>query len=268
MHHVEHYHFPTSPTEPRIGFETQGTASWKEWDRFLTIDGKRAYHIGNVCGTCRFFFSKLENANRTFSATEISKRLEDSKNLLGFDFLSFLSQIFPADDYFVCRIQFKPQLVYPGDKDDYFVKENVDLWGIDGYYGVPHSPQTPYYRDSGTKMGNKRLLINFIVPLHQPGTLDLKRVNYYAERNFDGSIPTALAISILDIKAPALVEKRDDAELEHWCLAHYLIDGHHKIHAAAREGKECSLLSFISRKQSFGGEEALYTLSEELNLQN
>ena len=263
MDHVEHFHFPTTAPQPRIGFERQGTPQWKEWDRFLTIDGKRAYHLGNICGTCHFFFSKLENANRTFSATEISKRLEENKELLDAGFLSFVSQIFPSDDYFVCQIRFKPKLVYPGDKTDYFSKECTDLFGVDGYYGVPHNPKTPYYRDSGISLGEKRLLINFIVPLHQPGTLDPKRVDYYIERYGKGCVPGGLAISILDIEGPAILkEQAGPADTEHWCLAHYLIDGHHKIHAAAKLGKECSLLCFISRKESFGGDNALYTLSE------
>src|SRR5262245_54250667 len=35
-----------------ISFEKAGGGQWPIWDRFLTIDGKRAYHIGNICETC------------------------------------------------------------------------------------------------------------------------------------------------------------------------------------------------------------------------
>jgi hypothetical protein len=40
-----------------LGFSTEGGGAWKEWDRFITFEGKKAYHIGNVCGTCPFFFT-------------------------------------------------------------------------------------------------------------------------------------------------------------------------------------------------------------------
>ncbi len=268
MYHVEHFHFPNSPKEPRVGFEREGNANWREWERYLTIDGKKAFHIGNVCDTCQFLFSKLENANRTFSTSGISERLEKGSDLFNPEFLSTIGEILPADDYFVCRVRLKPQLVLPGDAQDYFSRECVALFGIDGYYGVPHNPKTPYYRDSGVVLSNKTLFINFVVPLHQPGTLDAERVSYYKKALKKQHSPTALAISVLDIEAPAVIDHSAPPETtEHWCLAHYLLDGHHKVHAAAEAGKECSLLCFISRKESFGGGDALYTLSEMAGFQ-
>ncbi|MEN9868439.1 MAG: hypothetical protein RL748_4029 [Pseudomonadota bacterium] len=34
-----------------LGFATEGGGAWKIWDRYLTIDGQHAYHIGNICWT-------------------------------------------------------------------------------------------------------------------------------------------------------------------------------------------------------------------------
>ena len=46
------------------------------------------------------------------------------------------------------------------------------------------------------------------------------------------TIPTALAVSVLDVKGPT--DWGGDPEVtEHWCLAHYLLDGHHKTYAAS-----------------------------------
>ncbi len=39
--------------------------------------------------------------------------------------------------------------------------------------------------------------------------------------------PTALAVSLLDVKAPA-ARREQSAVAEHWCVSHYLLDGHHK----------------------------------------
>ena len=34
-----------------IGFATEGGGDWPEWDRYLTINETKAFHIGNVCGS-------------------------------------------------------------------------------------------------------------------------------------------------------------------------------------------------------------------------
>ena len=64
------------------------------------------------------------------------------------------------------------------------------------------------------------------------------------------TIPTALAVSILDLK------KAVDAESEigtHWCLVHFLLDGHHKIYAAAQARRAITLLSFLAVDKGVSG---------------
>ena len=53
-----------------IGFDTIGGGNWSEWDRYLTIAGKHAYHMGNICGTCQFFFERLNGANKSIAAAK------------------------------------------------------------------------------------------------------------------------------------------------------------------------------------------------------
>jgi len=67
----------SAATEPRIGFATQGGGHWAEWDRYITLDGKRTFHIGNVCGTCAFIFERLEGANNKVSTKELFGRRYD-----------------------------------------------------------------------------------------------------------------------------------------------------------------------------------------------
>jgi hypothetical protein len=43
----------------------------------------------------------------------------------------------------------------------------------------------------------------------------------------------------------------------HWCLAHYLIDGHHKVYAAAQENKPLTLISFLAVDQGVSSEEEI-----------
>ena len=61
---------------------------------------------------------------------------------------------------------------------------------------------------------------------------------------------TAVAISILDVKGPTTwVGEQDPDPVEHWCFTHYLLDGHHKLHAAHEAGRSLRLLSFIALAQ-------------------
>jgi len=55
----------SSNTESRLKFETEGGGSWPIWDRFISLDGKHAYNIGNICQTCAFLFRRMGGANRS-----------------------------------------------------------------------------------------------------------------------------------------------------------------------------------------------------------
>ena len=59
----------------RIGLQTEGGGSWPAWDRFITLTGKKAHHIGNICGTCPFIFERQEGANDKISPAELSNSL-------------------------------------------------------------------------------------------------------------------------------------------------------------------------------------------------
>lgn len=124
-----------------IAFETEGGGGWEKWDRYLTIEGKKAYHIGNVCGTCNFFFERMEGANQSVSPKEVIDRLNSNVNSFDADFLVTLQKIFPNGEYLVMITEVQPKLVVPGDNHDYFSNEEVDLWGIDGFWGMPHFPK-------------------------------------------------------------------------------------------------------------------------------
>jgi len=55
-----------------------------------------------------------------------------------------------------------------------------------------------------------------------------------------GAMPTAVALSVLDVKGPAM------CGVDHWCLAHYLLDGHHKVAAAASAGRPLTIITFLA----------------------
>jgi hypothetical protein len=42
---------------------------------------------------------------------------------------------------------------------------------------------------------------------------------------------------------------------EHWCLSHYLLDGHRKVYAAAELGMPVSILSFLASEKGVSSRE-------------
>ena len=88
-------------------------------------------------------------------------------------------------------------------------------------------------------------------PDHLEAKLDRSAVDEYKRTIALGTRPTVLALSVLDVKAPFSVP-RDATIVRHWGLAHYVIDGHHKLAAAAELGGSypIQLLSFLSKGAS------------------
>jgi hypothetical protein len=103
-------------------------------------------------------------------------------------------------------------------------------------------------------LGGRRQFFEFLVPLLPSSRLDQETVDGYGQRLRGGERPTALAIFVLDVKQPADWEG-DPAVTEHWCLAHYLLDRHHKALAAAREQRPLRLLSFLSHDEGVSRED-------------
>jgi hypothetical protein len=228
-----------------IGFETTGGGQWKEWDRFLTIDGKNAYHIGNICGTCSFFFERLEGANKSISPHEVSNILGQGIGDLSNELLQKVSTILPNGQYLVSLLKISPSLITLGSDKDYFNNEQVKVWGVDGFWGLPHHPKIQYYRGLTKEMSLGEKLFEFIVPMFPQNWLDANRVNHFKQILQESYQPTVLALSVLDVKEPAYCEDEEVME-SHYCLAHYLIDGHHKTFAAAQLNKPITILSFLA----------------------
>src|SRR5690554_4249641 len=134
-----------SSTSP-LTFETTGGGSWKVWDRFIAVNGQNIYHIGNVCGTCSFFFEKLIDNKKSINPKETIDKLNFGLASIDDNTIDILREIIPNGFYEIALLTITPRLAVVGQTDDYFSKEQVDLWGIDGYDGVPHSPKVNYYR--------------------------------------------------------------------------------------------------------------------------
>jgi hypothetical protein len=247
---VETRKFFAAGTSSRIALRRSGPEAYPGFDRYLLLDERRAYHVGNVCDTCEFFFERLEGADDKVSPEEVGERLRRGVDALDDELLRVAGDALPRGQYRAMLIDVIPELVQPGDERDYFSHEQVELWGLDPFRnGAPHDPQTEYYRGGSFSLGGGRQLFEFVVPLVTSDLLDAGTTRGYEERLRAAEHPTAFAISVLDVKQPADWEG-DPAVTEHRCLAHYLLDGHHKARAASRLQEPLRLISFLAPGES------------------
>jgi len=212
--------------------------------RLLLLDDKPAFELSFWCGTCPFLFERLEGANDTLSLDELSDRLAAGLDDLDGEVIDTFSALLPRGDYFPLLLEVRPRLVRPVGDGDYFAREQVETWGIEAFWGLPVYPHTPYYRTFETAVDREAHLYEFVVPMVPPSWNDAERVADHAARLNSTSRPTAVAVSTLDVCAPAVEQSADSSW--HWGLTHFLLDGHHKLQAAAETGRPLQLLALVS----------------------
>ncbi len=234
--------------EARLRFDAEpreaGTGPGR---RVLVVDGKPAFELSYWCGTCPFLFRRLENARQTLSLAGVQEHLAGQLSDLDDGVLDAFGSLLPEGEYLPMLLRVEPRLVIPGQEGDYFSHEQVDTWGLDAFWGLPEYPHTPYYRTFETVVDDDAHLYEFVVPMVPPTWNERERVQEYVDLMGRGTVPTAVAVSTLDLCRTALGLGADD--YEHWGLTHFLLDGHHKLEAAASAGHPVQLLSLLALEE-------------------
>ncbi|MEU1409800.1 hypothetical protein ABZ471_47775 [Streptomyces sp. NPDC005728] len=213
--------------------------------RYLTLDGELAFELSFWCGTCPFLFERLYGANHALSLDVLQECLNEGLSCVDNDVIKCVSALLSRGEYLPILEELPPRLVMPMQAGDYFSEDQDN----DGFWGLPHYPRTPYYRSASWRLVPRRYeflsprLYEFVVPMVPPSWNDRRTVEEQAIRLAVSSAPTCLSLSVLDICA-------DD-----WHLAHFLLDGHHKMEAAAEHGRQLRLLSLISLDYSLAARE-------------
>lgn len=218
--------------------------------RYLLIDGKRAYNLGIDCQTCSLLFQRLSGANQSVEIEQTAEALRKGVDSLADPIVEVVGAGLPEGEYLALLAEAPLCLVYPSGKGDYFCEDQIALWGEDTFWCLPHDPRIPYFRAGEWDIGESRRLFNFIVPMYPTKWLTFRPPSVYQQELRENGSGTAVALSILDVRAPAISQGDPTPDpVEHWCFTHYLIDGHHKLHAASEAGRPLSILSFVALAQ-------------------
>ncbi len=268
MRVLESFHRQLGVEHPVLDLTFEGAI------RKLTLQGRVLYDLSVWCSTCSFLFERLGvGRSEVMPTTELSQRLREGMPAIDDEVVTSFSQLLPSADYVVSLLEIDPTLVFPGDDSDYFSHEGSALFGFEPpFYDLPGYPRTPYYRAGGVEFESGELwgaaedggpfparaaAFGFLAPTESITALDANTLHLY--RNLGGSVPTAVAMSVLDVKSPALFGTgasrpgRSGVHI-HWCWTHLLLDGHHKVRAASLTGRPITLLSFtaVRRGSSIG----------------
>lgn len=229
-------------------------------NRVLYLKENPAFELSFWCGTCAFLFRRKEGANQTVSLEEFQTRLADGLSEVDSDIVRTFGELLGADSYVPLLLRVSPTLVQPMGEHDYFSHEQVATWGLNGFWGLPEYPSTPYYRTFETAVNHDAHLYEFIAPMVPPSWNDAARVEEYIRRLEGGEEPTAVAVSTLDVCQSATDAPSD--YYAHWGLTHFLLDGHHKVEAAARSGRPLTLLALVGSTASLCDESQMKRLPD------
>jgi hypothetical protein len=208
-----------------------------EW--YLELSGRPLYDIGYSCGTCQAVFERSGVRDLPLAPPELRDLLEAGLRAASHEVTSTVGRLLPRGAYKVALLSVLPVLSIP--IRGHLRRPN---WSRHSFLKAHLFSRGPDYSWlAGFRTTTARTSYEVILPLIPRTHIDSSRVRFYSEMIKSGAQPTALALSILDDCNPM----GQDFILEG--LAHFLIDGHHKMMAASALRKPIHLLSFLAHRE-------------------
>lgn len=256
--------FENDSGEGIVGFEpwrTRGPeyeADNSRWYCHLLVNGVRVFEYGCPCGTCGIVFAKVASPLNRVNDREAAELLGDLDTTPPNTVLRRLARVLEPGTYYPIVIEARVRAIEPGGPDDYFANEVVHLFGFEPpEYARPRNPATRFYRmvpdyflpRTGRLNGpHKAMATSILMPLHDPARLDRARVEAWRRLGATGRRLTALAVSVLDDQEPALAVTCPYEE--QFLLTNCILDGHHRVQAAAELGVPLRVLALFSKSYS------------------
>lgn len=207
----------------RLAFTTRRSGEWP-WQRDLDLDGQPLYHIGNTCDTCMALFEKSSDASCSLAPEELARQLRQGIQTINQPLIDTISQVLPDGGYRVSLLPISPAYLPPG--------KPAEWEGLSSCWA--HT----------TQIRPALSIMEYLLPATALADLNEMTIKSYETEIGKGLRPTALALSVLDVRYLR-------SQFIDWKLVHFLLDGHHKIMAASRLNAPISLLSFFALDESF-----------------
>lgn len=232
-------------------------ADTSRWYHHLLVSGKRVFEYGNPCGTCGILFRKVGSVSQRVDDSEASELLGRLEAVPSQEALAALARVLEPGVYYPLILEGRVEAVEPGGPRDFFAVDVVRLFGLEPpEYEEPPDPGTPYYR-FGTELSlertgrlggpHKALVTSVIMPLYRPDLLQRERIEFWKNEHRAGTPLTALAVSVIDDQAPAMYPNdRTYQYEEQFLFTNCLLDGHHRLQAAAEVGADLRILALLA----------------------
>jgi hypothetical protein len=261
--------FDNDTGESVVSFDSWG------WFTQLTIGSERVFEYGNPCGTCGIVFRKVGSVADRVSDAQAVQLLGELDALPPLDALRRLARVLQPGEYCPSIVAGTVKLIAPGAADDYFATDVFRLFRVivrddTADDTAAADPGTPYYRfgvdhaldRTGRLSGHHKALVTAVVmPLQDPARLDRERIAYWKRQHDAGMALTAFAVAVLDNQAPAKELPDPTYPYEEMLLLTLcLLDGHHRLQAAAELGASVRILSLLTMEYSLGGSEDIATV--------
>lgn len=232
-------------SQASVSFEQHGTATTYQ-NRYLAIDGKEVFDLGFPCESCTIVFSRVDAATIPMSPPEISAALGAGVSSLDDPLLASISHLVPVGEYVVALLTISPRLVAPGEPDEYFANEYRRTTDRKADAGTAYFRGRTTELTPGAASDSSATFIELAVPLVPIGSLDPSVLSAWEVELAAGADPTVFALS--DLQWVGLNHWESDFEPDpktQVVLTHFLLDGHHKMLAAARTQSTVGLLAFV-----------------------
>lgn len=223
-------------TQGIVSFKIREDSSGYPWFYNLEIGGEPAYLICELCETCYSLFERLRDVELPLTPAELSAALARGIDSITPEIEHTVSALLPPGKYIAAVIEVNAALRRSGQEvdgkpvnyaTDYFWEHRVAEGSLDWIGFQP----IPYIQDE------------CVYPLTAEPALKPERVREYEQMILLGEGPTALAVSMVDVHTGM-------GSRVWWRLAHFLLDGHHKMMAYSNLGMPARILSFLSVKES------------------